>query len=330
MWITRLPLAALGIYPRYKCALECTLINCGKNSSSTMGYTADMTYRFRAPVRAVGVRRRTVSAPGIHSGGSMMDAAMELARVRQEMIDNEAKRAQEHTKNEAARAAAHEEKMKELDAVIERGTNKINNLRVPAKGDPGKHADEKAIEERVLARIPVPKDGESPDAKDVAQIVTDMLAAEKEDPIDAQDIVEQVIGEITKKKILKPDHIDGLSKNLQQFASQLKPGMGYVHGGGITRLTAGTNITIVKLTDGSYRITAAGGGFTALTATETPNGVRTVFTFAGASAQPTYMRVDGTLTKATSASGTVNWTWNAGLKQATLVIPAQDDIDGIV
>ncbi len=206
----------------------------------------------------------------------------------------------------------------------------MSALKVPAKGESGKNADEKAIEERVIARIPAPKAGEDADPTEVAKIVMDMLAGEEKDETDANAIVAQVIKEITDKKILKPEHIVGLSDNLKRFASQLKPGMGYVHGGGITRLTAGTNITITKLADQSYRITAAGGGFTVLAATEIPNGNRTVFTFAAAAAQPTYMRVDGTLTKAVSASGTVNWTWNNGLKKATLAVPAQDDIDAIV
>lgn len=262
--------------------------------------------------------------------GSVVDAAMELAKVRQEMIDNENLRKEEHARNEAARADEHAAKMRELDGVISNGKQKINNLKIAARGEPGKHADEKAIEERVLARIPAPEAGEDAEPSEVAKIVMDMLAAEKEDPIDAQVLVDQVIKQIVDKKVLKKEHVAGLSDDLKRLASQTKPGMGYVHGGGITRLTAGSNITIVKLADGSYRITAAGGGFTVLVATEVPNGVRTVFTFAGATAQPTYMRVDGTLTKAVSASGTVNWTWNAELKQATLAVPAQDDIDAIV
>jgi hypothetical protein len=63
-----------------------------------------------------------------------------------------------------------------------------------------------------------------------------------------------------------------------------------------------------------------------LSSTETPNGSRTTFTFSTATSQPSCLVVDGVWTKATSKSGTVNWTWDSGTKVATLTIPAQDDI----
>lgn len=72
-----------------------------------------------------------------------------------------------------------------------------------------------------------------------------------------------------------------------------------------------------------------GGGFTVLQPTETPNGVRKVFTFSTATAQPTFIVSDNAMTQAVTKSGTVNWTWSSGSKQATMTIPPQDDIVGI-
>ena len=72
------------------------------------------------------------------------------------------------------------------------------------------------------------------------------------------------------------------------------------------------------------------GGLTQLSSTETPDGITTVFTFSTASAQPSFVVSDNVLMKATTKSGTVNWTWNAGAKQATMTIAPVDDIFAIV
>lgn len=74
----------------------------------------------------------------------------------------------------------------------------------------------------------------------------------------------------------------------------------------------------------------SGSGFTQLASTETPNGTLTVFTFAAATAQPSFIISDSAMMKATTKSGTVNWTWNAGAKQATMTIPPNEDITAIV
>ncbi len=94
----------------------------------------------------------------------------------------------------------------------------------------------------------------------------------------------------------------------------------------------GTNLTTTTSKDGVITVTASagGGGLTELTATETPNGNLTVFTFAAAAAQPTYLVVDNVWMKATTKAGTTNWTWNNGTKKATLSIPATDEIYAFV
>lgn len=93
----------------------------------------------------------------------------------------------------------------------------------------------------------------------------------------------------------------------------------------------GTNLTTTRSADGVVTVSATGGGagLTELTATETPNGNLTVFTFAAASAQPTYLVVDNVWMKPTSKAGSVNWTWN-GVTKATLTIPPTDEIFAFV
>lgn len=63
-----------------------------------------------------------------------------------------------------------------------------------------------------------------------------------------------------------------------------------------------------------------------LPATQTPDGSIVQFTFATATAQPRYIVADNVWMKATSASGTVNWTWNSGTSVATLSVAPVDDI----
>lgn len=94
----------------------------------------------------------------------------------------------------------------------------------------------------------------------------------------------------------------------------------------------GTNLTATRSADGVVTVNATGGsgGFTVLVATEIPNGNRTVFTFATAAAQPSYLRIDNVWVKAVSSSGKVNWTWASGPLQATLSVPPSDDIEAVV
>lgn len=81
----------------------------------------------------------------------------------------------------------------------------------------------------------------------------------------------------------------------------------------------------------TVNVTGSGGGFTKLTATETPDANNRVFTFSAAAAKPSYLSLDGALKPATDADGvTVNWTWNSGAKQATCTVAPNTDIFGIV
>ena len=139
----------------------------------------------------------------------------------------------------------------------------------------------------------------------------------------------EALRNLPEEKRLTTKDISGLDQTIQAFQSQMRGKMGYVHGGGDT-VAAGTGISITRNSDGTTTIASTSTGFTELAATETPNGSTTVFTFATATAQPSFIISDNVWLKATTKSGTVNWTWDAGLKQATLTVPPQDDIRGIV
>ncbi len=134
-----------------------------------------------------------------------------------------------------------------------------------------------------------------------------------------------------KGKRLKIEHVDELQVTLDNLGRRISANQGgfKMRGGGDT-VAAGTGITISKNSNGVSTISSTGGGgFTTLTATEVPNGTLTVFTFSTATAQPTFIVSDGTFQPAVAKSGTTNWTWNAGAKQATMTVPPQNDIIGI-
>jgi hypothetical protein len=204
-------------------------------------------------------------------------------------------------------------------------------------GDPGEKGDPPSKQEllsliKPLIPSPVPgpkgdegKPGKNPDPTEVMRLVLTKLPLFKGTPETPEIDVAEIISAITKKK-LSISSIEGLRELLSSLQGRVSGA--YLHGGGDT-VKAGTNITLTRNADGTTTITAAGGGgFSTLTATETPNGSRTAFTFAAAVAQPTYLVVDNVWMKAVSKAGTVNWTW-AGTT-ATLSVPAQDDIFGVV
>lgn len=170
-------------------------------------------------------------------------------------------------------------------------------------------------------------DGHTPTKDELLALITPLIPRVengKDAKVDVDAIVEQVIAKLPKQdtKVGWGAHplrvLNSSGTAVEKVARHIK---------------FGTNLTTTRSADGVVTVNAsggAGGGFTALAATEVPNGNRTVFTFATATAQPSYLRVDGLLTKAVSGSGTVNWTWASGPLQATLTIPAQDDIEAIV
>lgn len=194
---------------------------------------------------------------------------------------------------------------------------RINSIKQGPEGRPGRNAEVdlstvvSAVVPEVVKHIPKPKDGQT------------IKGERGQDGKHADP--EAVVEHLVKTKKLKVEHIDGLGETLASIRN-IKA-FGAMRGGGDT-VEAGSNVTITN-TNGVKTISAT-GGFQTLTATETPNGSLTVFTFASATAQPSFIMSDNVTLRATTAAGTVNWTWNAGTSQATMTIPPQDDITAIV
>ena len=152
---------------------------------------------------------------------------------------------------------------------------------------------------------------------------------------------DDIISAINKKKgSINASSIKGLIEAVNTLAnnSQIKVsgsileilnnGTSFLQGATRINFTGGT----VTQTGGTVNVNIAGGagGFTTLTPTETPDGTITVFTFPTATAQPSFINRDGTLTPATAQSGAVYWTWSAGLKQAPMTLPPTDILLAVV
>lgn len=187
---------------------------------------------------------------------------------------------------------AVEQKLEEVDQAIEE-IKKIEPL-------PGKDADEEAIIEKVLERIPAPEKGKEADPVDQKEIIDAVLSKIViPTPIDEKKLIKKILASLPEKegtlkiiretietdpmaiidKILalpsdkfklKSENIDGLEQTISAFKNQLGA-RGYVHGGGISDITGliqqGTNVTITGSgTKGSpYVINASGSGMSPLT-----------------------------------------------------------------
>lgn len=132
-----------------------------------------------------------------------------------------------------------------------------------------------------------------------------------------------------------------MKKELERMAKILKEVGKYEYGSSLNILQAGTPIGFtgsinfktgfsVALNGQGIDVSVSGGGFTTLIPTETPNGVRAVFTLPSATAKPSFVISDGVWMQATAKDGTVNWTWNSGTKKSTMTIPPTDDLLGVV
>lgn len=242
---------------------------------------------------------------------------LEISRLVKELETLKEKTQAEHTDAQSKREQEHAAALQEIKQKVSEAHAHIRGIAKGEKGDPGQNG----------------KDGApGKDGKDGESIVgpagKDGKDGKDAEPLDPQVIIDLIL----EKKFLKPEHIDGLTEEIASYRAQLA-GQHYgsttmVRGGGDT-VAAGTGVTITTV-NGVKTISASSSGFTTLTATETPDGSATVFTFAAAAAQPSYLVVDNVWLRPTTAKGTVNWTWNAGLKQATLTSPAADEIFGIV
>lgn len=230
-----------------------------------------------------------------------------------------------------------------FDRAMEALVGRAKELSLINKGDKGdkpiagvdfhipKQVDEGALEKRILSKVPkvIPQViDEDKIARRAARLVPKPSSPKVPT---ADEILEQFFTLVTTgKRKINVKHLEGFNEGLEQTMAPIRHLAAGFRGGGDT-VAAGTNVTLTILPSGKVQINAAGGGgFTPLNSTETPNGVRTVFTFSAATAQPSYIISDNVWMKPVTKAGTVNWTWNAGTKQATMTIPPADDIEGIV
>ncbi len=211
----------------------------------------------------------------------------------------------------------------------------LSSIRVP---EDGKTPDEEVIVEKIAKRIRQPEDGKTPiinESKIVDRVLKLMPPVTAPSPeIDHEVLADIVVQKIADGKKFKVEHVSGLKEEVASYRNQLA---GKVYGkdtwarGGGDTVAAGSGIAISTDTNGKVVITnTSTGGFTTLAPTETPDGSTTVFTFAAATAQPSFIISDNVWLQAVTKKGTINWTWNAGLKQATMTVPPQDAILGIV
>ena len=87
----------------------------------------------------------------------------------------------------------------------------------------------------------------------------EILCLEILSKIDGEKII-NYIDQLPKGKRLKIDHIDNLEVTMRGFAEKYSSGNGkkYLHGGGDT-IRAGTNVILVRNSDGTVTISALGG-----------------------------------------------------------------------
>lgn len=162
---------------------------------------------------------------------------------------------------------------------------------------------------------------------------------------DAPEVIRNKLHRLTGEDRLSIDAIHGLREHVVDVATK------HAHSGGggasVSIMQSGTlkvqaaaaldfkgagapTVTIDEVGVTHLNFPSGSGGLTTLAATEIPNGVRKVFTFASATAQPSFILSDNVWMRATSAAGNTNWTWSSGTKQATFTVAPVDDVLGVV
>jgi hypothetical protein len=214
------------------------------------------------------------------------------------LMNRHALQLKEHDAMSTKEREAHQAQLAQYDAEVKRLSEK------DWTGAPGKDAevDVEGLISEILSRIPTPKDGKTP-VKGV-----DYFDGEKGKDAEEAKVIEHIITKIQKEKVIDISHLRNAESfifNTGQKAMKIKFEE-MLHGGG-----------------GS----TGGGGFTVWTTTNTPDGTRTTFAVPSATAQPSFLVIDGVMKPPTSKAGTVLWTWNAGV--ATVTVPPNDDLYAI-
>jgi hypothetical protein len=162
------------------------------------------------------------------------------------------------------------------------------------------------------------------------------LNQHKSDTTEESDKIKKSIKDLEKTYASIPKDIKDIQKLVKKaetysYGSNLNILSNAVAIGFATSLNFKSGFTVALNPAGYIDITAASSGFTRLAPTQTPNGSRTVFTFATATAQPSYVVSDHALMPATDEDGvTVNWTWSQTNKQVTMTIPPNNGLFGVV
>lgn len=140
--------------------------------------------------------------------------------------------------------------------------------------------------------IPEIKDGKTPTKEELTALIQPLIP----DPIpgtpgkDAKELkVEHVIDKIKKQK-LQVEHINGLPEILDDVRRQTTKG--YLHGGGVPSLSAGTGVTLTPKNDGGYTVSASGTTISSETPTGTVDGSNTIFTVLHT---PLFVMIDGVI-----------------------------------
>lgn len=132
------------------------------------------------------------------------------------------------------------------------------------------------------------------------------------DAVIDHDAIIQAIRTLPDGKKLKVKDIEGLEQTIKAFSNQL--GRGYLHGGGVPSLSAGSNITLTPKSDGGFTISSSGGGLTRVTITGTIDDSNVTFTSAS---EPDILVINGIWYESTG--GAITWSYLAGT--ITLSVP---------
>lgn len=202
------------------------------------------------------------------------------------------------------------------------------------KGDPGKDAEEvdvQAIIGYIQKGIKIPV---LPSKKEIASMIREMfpMLPQGFTDKDKREIINEVftklksevkMPEINHSKILddlipllkkkiKITDLEGHAQTMRALESQIKQGIGYLHGGGDT-LANGAGYTLVRNANGTVSLSISGAGTNILIATGTVDDSNTFFTFVS---KPKIINVNGAFYREN-----FGWSWDDGTLTATLDNP---------
>lgn len=173
--------------------------------------------------------------------------------------------------------------------------------------------------EKIYNHIPV-KGIDVLNEKDLEEISAYTLKKIKPSVTDPTKILDDIM-KLPQGKKIKTAHVDGLDQTISAIQHQL--GKGYLHGSGVSSISAGTGITLSTSSDGGYTISASATTAGYQTATGTVDGVNKTFVFVVA---PNVVVVDGQTLRKTQADGSANWT---GTTSITLTVAPTYEVYGV-